>query len=266
MTVFLIAMMHGVPVLLSAVVFGTKTAIWVAAAIMAFVAGFFGNPAYMFVDWIGVATGALLGMMLMPTESPAHAEFEENGAASRTKDAKPAPSGSSSLRVATHKSRVGSLGLSQLIGDRYRVVGHRGEIIEDVKTGLQWQRCSQGQIWDGHACVGEAGRYTWEEAHHAGDSDAGWRLPNLVELRSLVYCSSGDPTPFSNANPCKGFFARPVVVPEAFPNTPRSDFWTGTPNANHSNFAYYVDFHSGKTDSFGHHSSSFRVRLVRGGQ
>ena len=67
MTVFLIAMMHGVPVLLSALVFNTKTAIWIAAAIMAVVAGFFGNPSYMFVDWMGVATGVLLSMLVLKT-------------------------------------------------------------------------------------------------------------------------------------------------------------------------------------------------------
>lgn len=65
MTALLIALLHGVPVLLSALVFGTKFSIWVAAAVMAIVAGFFGNPSYMFLDWIGVAIGTLLGVMAL---------------------------------------------------------------------------------------------------------------------------------------------------------------------------------------------------------
>lgn len=65
MTVFLIAIMHGIPVFLSALVFRNKTAIWIAAAIMAVMAGATGNPSYMFVDWIGVATGILLGMFVL---------------------------------------------------------------------------------------------------------------------------------------------------------------------------------------------------------
>lgn len=69
MTVFLIAAMHGIPVFLSALVFRNKTALWIAAAVMAVVAGATGNPSYMFVDWIGVATGGLLGMLVLNAEA-----------------------------------------------------------------------------------------------------------------------------------------------------------------------------------------------------
>jgi len=61
----LIALMHGVPVLLTAYVFGGKFSLFAAAAVMAFVGGFFGDPAFMFLDWIGVAVGAFLGMMVL---------------------------------------------------------------------------------------------------------------------------------------------------------------------------------------------------------
>ncbi len=63
MTALLIGLFHGVPVLLAAFVFGTKTAIFITAAIMALVGGFFGDPAYMFLDWVGVAIGTFLGIM-----------------------------------------------------------------------------------------------------------------------------------------------------------------------------------------------------------
>lgn len=69
MTALLIALLHGVPVWLSALVFCTKSAVWVSASVMAVVAGFFGNPHFVVLDWIGVAIGALLGMMTLRTNA-----------------------------------------------------------------------------------------------------------------------------------------------------------------------------------------------------
>jgi hypothetical protein len=72
MTVFLIGAMHGLPVFLAALVFGTRKALYIAAAIMAVVAGAFGNPSYIFVDWIGVAIGTMLGMLALKGNQDAH--------------------------------------------------------------------------------------------------------------------------------------------------------------------------------------------------
>jgi len=63
--------------------------------------------------------------------------------------------------------------------------------VTDKTTGLQWQRCSQGQTWSGGTCAGTATGHTWQAAlqladvaTYAGRSD--WRLPNIKELASIV--------------------------------------------------------------------------------
>ncbi|MBP8284334.1 MAG: DUF1566 domain-containing protein, partial [Chromatiaceae bacterium] len=63
--------------------------------------------------------------------------------------------------------------------------------VTDRATGLQWQRCSEGQTWSSGTCTGTATGHTWqvalqlaEAASYAGQSD--WRLPNINELASIV--------------------------------------------------------------------------------
>lgn len=36
--------------------------------------------------------------------------------------------------------------------ENFRVVGSEGGIVEDTRTGLQWMRCSVGQVWTGRTC------------------------------------------------------------------------------------------------------------------
>ena len=137
--------------------------------------------------------------------------------------------------VVTQRRDPDSDNPSGLITDRYRVKGEHGEIIEDTVTDLQWQRYSLGQTCNGRTCVGDAHRYTWDEAQQAANCVPGWRLPTIEELRTLVYCSSGPPTRASaTASPCKGNFQRPTLDPEAFQNAPSSYFWSGSSGANDS--------------------------------
>ena len=152
-----------------------------------------------------------------------------------------------------------------LIEGRYQILGAQGEIVRDTVTGLEWQRCSLGQTWDGHRCVGEAQTFTWQQAREAVDLLSDWRLPTIDELKTLIYCSSGQPDRFGNGHMCKGAYWRPTIVQEAFPNTPSSDFWSGSPSARNSYYAWYVSFNGG----YAYHSywSDYdRVRLVRGGE
>ena len=80
-----------------------------------------------------------------------------------------------------------------------------------------------------------------------GASD--WRMPSRRELQGIVDYGRFDP----------------AIDPGYFPNTPSSSFWSGSPYANDSNFAWVVYFNDGH--AYGNfRSSDFRVRLVRGGQ
>lgn len=148
----------------------------------------------------------------------------------------------------------------------YEVRGSRGEIIRDTSTGLEWQRCSLVQTWDGRTCTGDATTYNWNDARAAANRVSGWRLPSKDELRALVYCSSGQPARFKNSNAlCSGSYQKPTIVVEAFPNAPSSIFWSGSPYANYSNHAWSVYFYDGYA-SGNLRSNGYRVRLVRGGQ
>ncbi len=154
------------------------------------------------------------------------------------------------------------------------VISTDGQTVTDKKTGLMWMRCSLGQSWNGSSCAGKASEYTWEQAgqaargyRHAGYSD--WRMPSIDELKTLVYCSSGQRAAFGNkgdGGDCEGDYRRPTILEAAFPNTPSSDVWSGSPFAGYSDRAWGVYFHYGSAGYNSRSGSSFQVRLVRGGQ
>jgi hypothetical protein len=150
--------------------------------------------------------------------------------------------------------------------ERYRYLGQVQGIVEDSRTKLQWQRCSLGQTWTGAACTGVATHHTWIEAQRL--APAGWRLPSKDELASLVYCSSGEPAYWKpKEGGCEGAYGRPTIWSAAFPNTPHSDrgFWSSSPHAYNSRYAWYVNFGSGYVSN-NYMDSQLYIRLVRGGQ
>ena len=127
--------------------------------------------------------------------------------------------------------------------------------VTDPSTGLTWMRCSMGQTWSGTTCTGTASTYTWDQAKaltgtvtFAGQGD--WRLPNIRELQTIV-----DLTVYN-----------PAIDTKTFPATPNSDFWSGSPNANNSSYAWYVNFGYGYANNDLWSNLSSGVRLVRGGQ
>ena len=77
--------------------------------------------------------------------------------------------------------------------------------ITDTTTGLVWDKCSRGQVWDNTTppgtCTGVASTHTWaaalaeataaNSASHRGQAD--WRLPNRTELESLVQINAASP-------------------------------------------------------------------------
>lgn len=153
---------------------------------------------------------------------------------------------------------------------RYQI--HDDGTVTDRVTGLQWMRCAVGQTWTGTTCSAKAKEMKWEEAKQqtarfAGDSD--WRTPAIEELRTLVYCSTGQPDYFQSGgedhDSCDGDYQRPTIDQRAFPNTPTAGFWSSSAYANYSSYAWHVSFSNGY-DSYGSRSNGGAVRLVRGGQ
>lgn len=160
-----------------------------------------------------------------------------------------------------------------LLADRYRDNGDG--TVTDVRTGLQWMRCSLGQTWQGRTCTGEAKKYTWQAAMdaaatlnrqggYAGYGD--WRVPAIEELRTLVYCSSGQPKTWNDTGKlCTGNYKRPALYQRAFPNTLVSWYWSSSPDADLPELAWGISFYVGGVLP-PPKSNVYPTLLVRGGQ
>jgi len=111
--------------------------------------------------------------------------------------------------------------------------------VTDNLTGLMWQQAVPTTT------------YTWANAATycsttltlASHSD--WRLPSVVELTSIV-----------------DFGSSPAVNSTYFPSTPASWFWSSSPLAGSSSYAWYVDFGRGYTSYYDVSSTNY-VRCVR---
>lgn len=171
-------------------------------------------------------------------------------------------------------SSAQTVGDGELIEGRYGIHGDNGEMVRDGETGLEWQRCSLGQSWDGDSCTGNATRYNLDRAQDATQelNDTGgyggysdWRIPSIEELRTLVYCASGQPAHFKNDNNvCSDTTGEPTIVKEVFPNTPSLSFWSSSTADGDSSNVWFVDFGNGSATNFDR-GARLRVRLVRGG-
>lgn len=121
------------------------------------------------------------------------------------------------------------------------MVARRNGTVTDLTTGLSWQQ-------------DEAGAMTWAEAVEycqnlrlAGQND--WRLPNCVELQSIVDYSKQNPS----------------INTVVFPGAMSAGYWSSTPYTLHSGVVWVVNFADG-TVSYGLKSYRLYVRAVRGGQ
>jgi hypothetical protein len=77
-----------------------------------------------------------------------------------------------------------------------------------------------------------------------------WRMPHVKELEGIADRGR----------------VNPAIDPTYFPNTPSSVFWSGSPYAYGSYYAWNVDFSNGYAYGYVDRYSSYSVRLVRGGQ
>jgi hypothetical protein len=110
-----------------------------------------------------------------------------------------------------------------------------GGLVLDRATGLLWQQTLDPEM------------YSWRDAlARCAGLGAGWRMPSLTELQTIV--EDTDEYPASD--------------PAAFPGTPSVDFWTSTLDATGSGSAWYVDFFYGASDN-DVAERPYRIRCVR---
>lgn len=138
-----------------------------------------------------------------------------------------------------------------------------GSEVADTTTGLVWQRCLMGMLWDNtnRTCTGAPLTYKWqdalEEARKIKRSTAlvadSWRVPNHAELFSLVdrACVS----PAINTN----WFPAPPVDPSYSSDVQ----WSSSPLASSIHYVWTVMFATGEDGSGYKDSEQNRLRLVR---
>jgi hypothetical protein len=114
------------------------------------------------------------------------------------------------------------------------------DVVIDPKTRLTWQRQASGSLlaWD------DANTYCACLAL-AGHDD--WRLPTRIELVTIVDPRRQDPS----------------IDVAAFPDTPVTWFWSGSPVAGDDRVAWYLSFMDGNTHE-GAREVTYGTRCVRG--
>ena len=128
----------------------------------------------------------------------------------------------------------------------------RDHLVIDLQHGVEWMRCSVGQIWNGTDCEGVAIQLTQEDAARAivianAQLGSGWRLPSRAELESLV---------------CKA--CAPIKIElDSFPNTFGEPYWTGEVNGYAPRHFWTVNFMTGHTYGRFFPTQEVLVRLVR---
>lgn len=139
--------------------------------------------------------------------------------------------------------------------NRYEAVeGTSGAEVRDKLTGIIWQRCVLGTVWNGKTCTGTPLGKTWAEAMHAAQTAtpsravgaSAWQLPNNADLYGLAERACYNPSINTNW----------------FPETPSDRTWSSTADAVNADVAMHVSF------SYGHGGSALkknlgRVRLMR---
>jgi hypothetical protein len=128
----------------------------------------------------------------------------------------------------------------------------RDHIVIDLKSGVEWLRCSVGQTWNGETCTGEIVKLNHDQIKEAilqaNDQLGGnWRLPDLKELEGIV-CYECDNI---------------KIESDVFPNTSGEPYWTGERNPYATRHIYTVNFFNGYTYGRFFPYQEMAVRLVQ---
>ena len=128
----------------------------------------------------------------------------------------------------------------------------RDHLVIDLRFGIEWLRCTVGQVWDGKNCTGSLVKLNQEEIStaimQANEQLGGsWRLPTLEELEGLV---------------CEGC-ERPKISKKYFPQTSSEPYWTGNINRAAKRHMWSVNFFTGHTYGRFFPYQRLAVRLVR---
>ena len=137
--------------------------------------------------------------------------------------------------------------------DTERFVTNVDGTVSDIKTGLMWQRCNYGQVYNGqtNSCDGETQPLNWQASLKGAfnDTTAGyndWQVPNIKELASIV------------DHRC----VEPSIDESVFLATKSQNYWSNTSGINNMSSAWVYQFASG-LNSLHAKTSNVYLRLVR---
>ena len=142
-----------------------------------------------------------------------------------------------------------------------------GKGVSDV--ALKWVKNSPGNKYPESRWNGSGERYDdWNKLITAANSEqlcgfSDWRVPDLYELASLVRCRGGRYQKLDEG--CTGSYQRPTIDTNYFPNAQSSWYWSASPYASDSSYAWLLFFSYGGDSSY-NRLSNYHVRLVRSGQ
>jgi len=137
-----------------------------------------------------------------------------------------------------------------------RFIDNKDNTITDKQTGLVWMKCPIGL--SGNVCQnGQIESMSWLTALEVGlnavhGNHADWRLPNKMELLSLI----------TNPNDKDSENKSVFINLQAFPNTPAGAFWTSFRRRDSNRLTQMINF----ADGLGYEKDRFQyyyVRLVR---
>ncbi|MBH0057258.1 DUF1566 domain-containing protein [Pseudoalteromonas sp. SWXJZ94C] len=125
--------------------------------------------------------------------------------------------------------------------------------VSDSETGLMWQRCSYGQVYNSEtsACDGSTPSLTWQEALRGALNDTtadydDWQVPNIKELASILEHSCTEPS----------------INENVFFGTKLQNYWSNTSGVSNMSSAWVYQFDSG-LNSLHAKTSSVYLRLMR---
>jgi hypothetical protein len=117
--------------------------------------------------------------------------------------------------------------------DQYSLFNTRSDVIQDVRTGLSWQRIASPIL------VEQSGAFALCAALSLDALATGWRVPSYKELLTLV--DEAPHTEYEN-----GQLMEKAIDADAFPATATdSAYWTSSPYPAQADSAYAVNFHTG---------------------
>jgi len=140
---------------------------------------------------------------------------------------------------------------------RFTVLAAIPGAVLDKNTGLVWEQAPDGtpRVW-GDGTAASATRYC---VNKDVGGTVGWRLPSVVELKSVQDGSTGAVAPFVPAS------AFTLSTSNATPGVQSADYWSATTNAGNPAFAWTVLFLDGVVSGDLKASNLGRAWCVRGG-